>query len=425
MPFRLALLFTLAPAAGLHAADAPWPRFRGPDGTGVVASGVASGVGLAGVTADDFAWKTDLPGSGHGSPAVAAGRVFVAASRPDGIRGFYALDAATGTIVFRDELALGLDARHAQASFASITPATDGEVVVCAFADDARHVATAYDVSEIGGDGDAIRWRVDLPPYDCEHGYGLSSVVVPDAPGRPLVLIANAGRGVGAVLALDAETGRTVWEAPLTESEKSTYCTPLVLRDDAGRPTAAVAASSGGGLAAFAINDGRELWATGKLPARAIASPVLAGGSVLLTTGGGKGGRELLFVDPADGRVTRRMKRGLPYVPTPVANERHLFLFTDTGVAACHDLGTGKRLGRTRAGSGFDGSPILLGDELLAIDNDGVLRVLTADRDLKEVATLDLGERSSATPAYADGRLYLRTEGRLFCLEVSKRSAAE
>src|SRR5262245_7031693 len=73
----------------LLAAD--WPRFRGPNGTGIVADkDVPVEWGK-----DNFLFKTELPGKGHSSPVVVKGKVFLL-SATDKERYVVCIDANKG-----------------------------------------------------------------------------------------------------------------------------------------------------------------------------------------------------------------------------------------------------------------------------------------------------------------------------------------
>ena len=69
-----------------------------------------------------------------------------------------------------------------------------------------------------------------------------------------------------------------------------------------------------------------------------------------------------------------------------------------------------------RLTNGFSGSPVLVDGKLYAIDNEGEVLVLAAEREFKELGRVALGEPSRATPAVSGGRMFLRTESQLFCV---------
>ncbi|NQT89006.1 PQQ-binding-like beta-propeller repeat protein, partial [bacterium] len=110
------------------------------------------------------------------------------------------------------------------------------------------------------------------------------------------------------------------------------------------------------------------------------------------------------------------IKRPVPLVPTPVVKGNRLFLWNDNGSIACHDVTNGKQIWRERVHGSFYGSPVCVGDRLYCISKRGNVFVVAASDTFKELARVPLGEPSFATPAVANGVMYLRTRSRLFSL---------
>src|SRR5262249_50243578 len=94
----------------------------------------------------------------------------------------------------------------------------------------------------------------------------------------------------------------------------------------------------------------------------------------------------------------------------------HLYTIADLGVGRCLDPKTGKELWNERVGSAFTASPVLINGNIYAITEDGAVIVLAADPTFKKVAESRLPEPVSASPAVADGRLYIRGKSTLFCI---------
>ena len=109
-----------------------------------------------------------------------------------------------------------------------------------------------------------------------------------------------------------------------------------------------------------------------------------------------------------------------PYVPTPVAYKDMLFLWSDKGILTCIDAATGEVHYRERVGGNFSGSPVLVGDRMFCISEEGTVHVVQASKDFKPLAKNDLGESSYTTPAISGGKMYVRTFGHL--LSVGKGS---
>jgi outer membrane protein assembly factor BamB len=141
---------------------------------------------------------------------------------------------------------------------------------------------------------------------------------------------------------------------------------------------------------------------------------------IVASCGQGNGGRALVVVQPptadAPAKVLYTLTESVPYVTTPVVKDGLMFFIHDMGTASCYELASGNRLWNKRLGGNFSGSPILLGDRLLAATNDGQVVMLPAAREFKEPVRNALQQTCRATPAVAQGHVYLRTQSKLFCL---------
>jgi hypothetical protein len=107
-----------------------------------------------------------------------------------------------------------------------------------------------------------------------------------------------------------------------------------------------------------------------------------------------------------------------PYVPCAVADGDAVFLLYDEGFASCIDAPTGKlHWTQPRTETVFFGSPVRVRDKIYCIDVEGVVWVLAADASRYQLlAKNPLGERSHATPAVANGKMFLRTFSHLIAV---------
>jgi outer membrane protein assembly factor BamB len=146
----------------------------------------------------------------------------------------------------------------------------------------------------------------------------------------------------------------------------------------------------------------------------------VAGGMVLVSCGLVGNGLHLIAIRPGENGTppteAYRIKEGVPNVPTPVVADDLLFLWHDGGIVSCVDLATGRRHWRQRVGGNFNSSPIRIGERIYGVSTTGEVVVLAADKRYQLLARNALDEPTSATPAVANGRLYLRTESSLICI---------
>ena len=407
---RLPALSAAVTAAVLSAVPSfadDWARFRGPNGTGVAPADTPTQVSAT----KNLLWKAALPGIGHSSPIVVGDRVFVQSSAADGSkRMLVCLDAATGKELWARDAAGGPAKMHKKNTPASSTAAADGERVYALFWDGSAVTLEAFTLA-----GEPV-WSASLGSYQGEHGAGMSPVVVGDK-----VIVNYDQDGAAEVVAFDAATGNKVWAAE-RKPERACPSSPLV-RDLPGGKKEVVIGNTHG-LTGYDADAGTVTWAWAwagnKL--RTVASPVLADGAVLMVGGNGGGTRAAAAVVPgsepgASPKVAWSSKRDVPYVPTPVVTGDHLYWVHDNGFAVCAVARTGEVLWNERAFTkSVSASPILIGDKVLGIAEDGRVVVFKADPDAFEVVFEgNIGEAVFASPAAADGKLFVRGAEHLFC----------
>jgi outer membrane protein assembly factor BamB len=406
---RSLLLLVLAAPFALSARLAPaaenWSRFRGPNG-----AGAAEDVNFPATWIDDdYEWKIALPGKGHSSPIGWGDRIFITAGDPEsGKLTLLALDAATGQQVWTRSFDSPAYPMHLQNSLASSTPAADDRHVYVAWAspESLQVVARSHDGTPA--------WRRDLGPVDFKHGFGASPIVVDD-----LVIMPCDHSGESFIVALDSSTGEVRWRTPRKPGTES-YATPAIVKAEDGS-TQIIVDSTAEGMAALSLRDGSAIW---QLPdlfvARCVASPLVAGGLVIGTSGEGGNGRNFAIVKPPESgdeaKVVHELKTSIPQVITPVAHRGLLFVWSDRGVVTCCNLERGEVNWTERVGGRFAGSPIVAGDKIYCMSLEGEAVVLAASDQFKVLGRSNLGEGTQATPTVHNGRMYLRTETSLACL---------
>jgi outer membrane protein assembly factor BamB len=402
-----------------------WDRFRGPNGTGVVDATTVP----THWTDADYIWKVQLPGIGHSSPVVWGQHVYVTcADQAASARRLVCLNTRDGSVMWQRDYALGTITQHPDNGYASATPAADSRGVVLTWASNDAVMLLAVDHA-----GEE-RWRRDLGPFIGPHGAGASPIIVED-----LVVLASEqedykvlarilGRdddsgptGESFLVAVDRATGATRWKVP-RKSTLAAYSTPCVHRPEGGAPEI-IFTSTSHGITAVDVATGRVTWEVPDIfEDRCVGSPIVAESLVIATYGHGTVGNLCVAVRPGSAEPPRapaivyHVTRSVPLVPTPVATGGRLFLWTDAGIVSCLDLATGDPVWRERVAGDYFGSPICIGERLYCVTKEGDVVVLAAAGPFRELGRVSLGEPSFATPAVADGVLYLRTASHLYAL---------
>jgi outer membrane protein assembly factor BamB len=396
----LVLLMDCLVMTAQHTLSQEWTRFRGPNGTGVAH---APGLPLQ-WTLKDCLWRVELPGVGHSSPVIWGDRLFITSGvEKTGQRIVSCLSTAGGRRIWQREFPMQTHPKSPNNSYASATPALDADHLYVTLATPEHYLVLALKHS----DGSEV-WRHDLGPFDGEHAYGASPIVV-----NGLVILTNEQNGPSSVVALDASSGVERWQTP-RRTKKAAYSTPCLF-ETPGSPPQLIVTSWAHGISSLDPKTGKPLWELPIFTYRVVGSPLVASGLIFAGCGGGGAGSPFVVVrpgNPARGtkpEVVYELPKPAPYVPTPVANGSLAFLFGDQGVVKCLDAKSGSERWQQRVGGNYFGSPVLVDDRVYCISREGELIVLAAADKYQLLARINLGEPSSSTPAVSQGAMYLRT----------------
>jgi outer membrane protein assembly factor BamB len=404
-----AAVLGLIPRCGLAAAE-DWPGWRGPRADGTVSD---SGYPLHWTRTQKVRWKTLIPGAGHSSPVVSKGRVFVTSCvEPEKKRMLYCVDRASGKVLWeRCVLVAELEKKHGENSWASSTPAADGERVYVSFLDRPRMRVYCYDYA-----GNRL-WEASPGEFHSQHGFCSPPVLYKD-----LVILNGDQDAEAYIVALDRKTGAERWRADRPNRTRS-YCPPVVV-EMAGKKQLVLTGSKS--VASYDPDTGKQLWIVNGPTEQFVSSVVFHDGLVLLTAGFPV--YWVMAIDPGgSGDVTRThvrwsKKNEGTYVPSPVASGGKLFLVDDIHYkASCWDVKTGKmewqeQLGRAR----FRASAVLAEGRVYFTATDGVTYVVKAGDDYELLAKNPLGEPVYASPAFSGGDIFIRGAKHLWCVGGKK-----
>jgi outer membrane protein assembly factor BamB len=398
----------------------PWPRFRGPNGTGIADD---KDVPIQWNAQEGVLWKIELPGLGNSSPIIWGDRLFVQSASTDGKqRLMLCIRVIDGKTLWSRSLPGGKGRTHAKNTLASSTPATDGERVYSLFWDGKEVTLYAFDFQ-----GQPL-WYRSLGRYTSQHGAGTSPIA---HDGK--VILANDQDGTAQVLAFDGKTGDVAWQAP-RRPFRACYSTPFI-HEKPGQPAELIVASTAG-ITSYQPASGQENWSYGWMfsgkPLRTVASPLYGDGMFIANSGDGDGSRDLVAVK-VDGNGKRpkaemiwqwNKARPFPYVPTMLTWEKYLYFVSDRGEAGCCKAQTGEMVWRKQLGGSVSASPILVDGKIYAINEEGTVHVFQAGREFRMLAKNNLDETVLATPAVADNRLFIRGQKHLYCIgkPADKRS---
>ncbi|MCL5098935.1 MAG: PQQ-like beta-propeller repeat protein [Candidatus Omnitrophica bacterium] len=386
-----------------------WPRFRGPGGLGIsIYTNVP--VSWNAKTGEGVLWKSPVPMVGPSSPIVWQDRVFLTGASKTK-REVYCYDANTGKLLWQKPVENVPNTSpdpptvmEDSGGYAASTPATDGRRVYAIYAN--GNVA-AFDFQG------NLAWSVGLGLPDNNYGHTSSLTTYQD---RLLVLFdQGTGKdGKSRLIALDSKTGKLAWQTEPRPVPNS-WATPIVIHTPqndqiitCGNPWAI----------AYNAASGTELWRAKVLYGEVVPSPIFAAGLVFTAIDGEKVSaiRPDGTGDVSKSHIAWSADEGLPDICSPLSDNQRIYMLGTYGLLSCYDIQTGKELWEKELELGFHSSPSLAGDRIYLFSDKGVGVVLQAGAEFKELARSDLGEDMLASPAFADGRIYVRGKEHLFCL---------
>lgn len=464
----LSVAFSLFSTLAHSGPSVNWPQFRGGPASGVADD---STLPVRWSATENVAWVADVPGRGWSSPIVWGDRVFVTSAvnagdfkaPSTGIFGndyvaeltkqglseeevlarvvardieltkeaeevsyqVFALDAATGKVVWSREALRDkpFGGRHRKNTYASETPATDGERVYASFGGNVGLFCYALDGT--------LLWQRRWDPQPIYLDFGTAS--------SPLV---HGGRvyqmhdteGESFLVALDALTGKDVWRVSRNGIEtrsQSGWATPFVWENSVRTEIVTI----GKGLVISYGTDGKELW---RLKGMTQATPSPVAGEGLLYVGSGSQGesnRPLYAIRPgasgdissAEGQPSSPMigwflPRFSAYTSSPLLYRGLVYAVNDNGILQVADAKTGADVYKARVGRGsatFSSSPVASAGRIYLLSEDGDTYVVEAGKEYKELSKNSLEEMSLATPAVDAESLYVRTQTKLYRMKAA------
>ncbi len=408
----VAFILILAATTSTVARAENWNQLRGPQANGHSSS---KSLPTEWNETKNVTWKTAIAGKAWSSPVVWGDQIWVTNATPDGKKlSAICVDAKSGRIV-HDILVYEIAKPmycHPYNSYGSPTPIIDeGRVWV--------HFGSAGTACLDTASGKVLWSRQDFP---CNHhrGPGSSPIIF-----RNLLIVTFDGYDLQYVVALDKNTGKTAWKKDRdidygtdNGDVKKSYCTPTVIEHE-GRLQLIDPSS----VATIAYNPltGDELWKVYHGGFNAAARPLYGHGLVFINL---EGGLRLLAVRPdGSGDVTKThiawsTKKSTPTRPSQLLVGDYYYMVNDKGVVSCLDVKSGEATWTHRTEGRHSASPIYADGRIFLFGEDGDMRVIEANpKEFKLVGASSLDAGCMASPAVVDDALIVRTKTHLYRIE--------
>jgi outer membrane protein assembly factor BamB len=278
-------------------------------------------------------------------------------------------------------------------------------------------------------------WQRDFGPFISQQGGGASpvvcdgKVVLGNFQEDPKFTTGVTRSGGSFIIAVEAKTGKTVWQTP-RRTTVAAYSTPCLFEPKDGQ-RALIFNSQSHGISALNPASGKVLWEYEQaFDKRSISSPLIAGDLILGSCGSGGGGNVVTAIKAGDTVTGRKpelayqLKKAAPYVPTGIAVSNLVWLWGDGGIVTCLSAPSGEVRYQERVGGNFFGSPVYVDGRLYCVSTAGQVVVLEASDKFNVLGRYELKELCHSTPAVALGRLFIRTEKHLWSFGGPKNAPA-
>ncbi len=420
-----------------------WPQWRGPSSDGISND---SALPTRWSESENIKWKASLAGIGVSSPIIWGDMVFVtsqkgripvaAGMQPQLARDDQELASQENPIGGRskqanegeDEIFLIVEAfgrsngsrlweyraeatgefpqLHEKHNLATPTPVTDGKLIYAWFGSGQLF---ALDMNG------KLAWTRHIGkeyfPFTTRWGHGSSPTLYKDMIILPCYHAENSY-----LLALDKNTGKERWKVDRGK-EKISHCTPLVIQGPSGDE---LIINTSERIEAYDPSNGTLLWYAGSERQTPIPSPVFHNGIIYMVRGYRNsdflairpGGKE----DVTSSNILWRTKGGASYVPSILYYDGLIYVTNEVGIVTCADAETGNTVWKQRLGGIFFASPVAGDGKVYMVSETGETFVIASGREAKILAKNNLDERILASPAISSGKLFLRSDGTLFCI---------
>lgn len=351
-----------------------------------------------GAAGTNILWKSSIPKIGFNSPVIWGDKIFIA-SADAASREVYCYNRTDGKLLWTGKAD---NIQGSPSAMPRVTPdtglsapslTTDGKRVFAIFA---TGDVIAFDLS-----GKRL-WAKNLGVPNNHYGHSSSLITW----NNKLIIQYDTNSG-GKVMALDVDTGNTVWET--VRSSKISWASPVMAEVD-GKYQVVLTADPI--VAGYDVETGKELWSVECMMGEVGPSVAYSDGIVVAANEYAR----MVAIDIRTHETIWENDEYLPEASSPVAYNGLLYIATSYGVIVCYDLKTGEQYWEDDTGSAIYSSPTIVDGKMFLMDNDGLMRVYEASREMKKIAENELGETAGTTPAYMDGHIYIRGEKNLYCI---------
>jgi outer membrane protein assembly factor BamB len=374
------------------------PSFRGYGGLGIAYQKNIP-IDWDGKTGRNILWKTAIPLPGFNSPVIWNDMIFLTGATPDK-QEIYGIDAAKGIIRWTAEIKnipgspTQTPQINRETGHAAPTVTTDGRRIYAIFANG--------NLAALDMEGKIV-WTKNLGLPKNHYGHSSSLIMY-----RDILIVQYDQTGNASVTGFKGATGEMLWKTQ--RNVRVSWASPVIVETSRGSELILAADPY---VIGYDPETGKELWSMECISGEVGPSCGYADGVVFSVNEYSKvaavkieGTPELLWEDT----------EYLSDIPSPVAIGALLFMATSYGTVVCYDAATGNKNWIQEFDHPIYASPMVVDGKVFVLEKTGIMHIINMDKVYTLISSLQLGEGSVCTPAFANGRIFIRGDKHLFCI---------
>ena len=377
-----------------------YPFFRG-EGSRGISAGEGFPVEWNGEEGKNIKWKIANPKPGQSSPVIWGDKLFITGAG-DGEIAIYCIDKNTGELLWTGsgkdfpEASAEEPESDAEAGLAVPTAALNSDFV-CAMFGNGNLVCYDHDGN--------FKWGKNLGVPQSSYGYSASLLIYDN-----LVLVQYDSQDKISLSGFELSSGEMKWDSP--RPGRPVNSSPVLAFLEGATQ---IIINGNPGVSSFDPATGKELWTLPGVSGDVAASAAVNSNMVFVVSDYFK----LLALKPGKtGSAAWEDNSFTADVSSPVANDEFLFMTTGNGDAVCYNVQTGDTLWSTYFDNPFYSSPIICDNKVWMLDRSGIMYVAEASGKLKIISTSPLDDHTDTSPAFSEGKIYIRGKKNLYCISA-------
>ena len=379
-----------------------WPSFRGP---GAIGHAINANPPLNWNVEEgkNILWKTEVPKPGMNSPVVWEDKLFLTGADEQGSQ-IYCFDTDTGELLWKHD-ADNIPGSPPENKLPDVLE--DTGLAAPSVTTDGRFVAAIFatgDLVSVNMEGKRV-WAKNLGIPDNTYGHASSLIDFEN-----LLFVQYDQKTNSKLFAFDLPSGDPVWQVT---RDVISWSSPILI-DNNGRMELILTNSEA--VDSYDPKTGKLLWHVKCLSGDVASSAAYANGIVFVANEYAIASAIDISNHNSEPKILWQWDEILPNASSLLANDDCLIIPSSYGIVNCLNAKTGEVFWEKEFDDGFYSSPILVNDRVYIIDITGVMQVFRMNNKYELLGTSEIGERAYATPAFVDGRIYIRGDNHLYCI---------